>query len=122
MVKIRFTSEGVDKTITVDVAPGERPTLLAVARNAGVPILFNCEAGDCGACLVHVDTHSTGQRGVAPLTENENLLLQTMCMLTAKEIEAAEREGVPPDVRLACQYVLRDEEIVVYFERHLGSQ
>lgn len=112
----------MDKTVTVDAALGERPTLLAVATNAGVPVLFNCEVGDCGACLVQVDTLSTGRRGAAPLTENEKLLLQAMSMLTAEDIEAAEREGVQPDVRLACQYVVRDEEIVIYFERHLGSR
>jgi ferredoxin len=119
---IRFAASGVDKTVTIAVAPGERRTLLSVAKDCGVPILFNCEAGECGACLVHVDAVADGQRPVAPLTEQEKFLLQTMRMLTAHDIDAAERRGVPPDVRLACQYELGDEEIVVYFTSELGSR
>jgi ferredoxin len=119
---IRFAASGVDKTVTIDVTPGERRTLLSVAKDYGVPILFNCEAGECGACLVHVDTVAVGERPVAPPTEQEKFLLQAMRMLTARDIEAAERLGVPPDVRLACQYELGDEEIVVYFKSELGSR
>jgi hypothetical protein len=36
-------------------------------------------------------------------------------MLTDGEIEDAKIRGIPPAVRLACQYELRDEQIVVYF-------
>lgn len=122
MAIIRFVAPGVDKTVTVDVAPAERRTLLAVAKDGGVPILFNCEAGDCGACVVHVDTLAVGDRPLAPLTDKEKSLLQTMHRLTAHDIEAAEQRQVPPDVRLACQYELADEEIVVSFTSDLGSR
>lgn len=121
MAKLRFLSSGVDRTISVDVAPGERRTLLSVAREHGIPILFNCQSGDCGACVVHVETVSNGGRPCAPLAGNESFLLQTMRMLTADEIADAGRRGVSPEVRLACVYELRDEELVVVFASGLGG-
>jgi hypothetical protein len=45
-----------------------------------------------------------------------------MHRLTAHDMEAAEERGSPPDVRLACQYELGDEAIVVSFRNDLGSR
>ena len=115
---IQFSSPAGTSTVTVDVAPGERRTLLAVARENGVPIPFDCQAGECGSCLVHVDTKSHDR--MAPLSPNEASLLRLMCMLTDGEIEDAKIHGIPPAVRLACQYELRDEQIVVYFTGEPG--
>jgi ferredoxin len=116
MATIRFLSSCTNKTITVPTSPGERPTLLAIARDHGVPILFNCVTGDCGACVVHLETRSTGTTEVPPLSEKEKFLLRTMVLLTAADVKNAETGGVPPDVRLACQYRPGDEDIVVMFE------
>lgn len=121
MATIRFVATGIDKTIRVTIAPGERRTLLAVAKDSGVPLLFNCESGDCSACVVHVETVSAGQRPLAPMSEKERFLLPAIGLLTEREIEAAERLGVAADVRLACQYALGDEEIVVLFNNTLGG-
>lgn len=121
MATIRFVAAGIDKTVHVSVAAGERRTLLAVAKDCGVPILFNCESGDCSACVVHVETRSLCARPIAPLTEKERFLLTAMGLLRTADIEAAERLGVSADVRLACQYTLGDEEIVVLFKNDLGG-
>ena len=121
MATIRFVAAGIDKTIRVSIAPGERRTLLAVAKDFGVPILFNCESGDCSACVVHVETHAAGPRPLAPMTEKEKFLLPAIGLLTESEIEAAERLGMSADVRLACQYALGEEEIVVLFNNTLGG-
>lgn len=118
MATIQFSSPAGTSTVRVDVAPGERQTLLAVARAHGMPIPFDCEKGECGSCLVHVDTKSKGR--VAPPSANEASLLRLMFMLTDAEIEAAEVRGIPPPVRLACQYQLGDEDIVVYFTGEPG--
>jgi len=118
---IRFVAPGFDKTIRIDLAAGERRTLLAVAKDSGVPILFNCESGDCSACVVHVETRAPGTLPIAPLTEKERFLLTAIGLLTEPEIQAAERQGVSADVRLACQYALGDEEIVVLFNNDLGG-
>jgi ferredoxin len=118
MATIQFSPPAGTSTVTVDVAPGERRTLLAVAREHGVPIPFDCQAGECGSCLVHVDTKLHDR--MAPLSPNEASLLRLMCMLTDGEIEDAKIRGIPPAVRLACQYELRDEQIVVYFTGEPG--
>ncbi|MFZ1413018.1 MAG: 2Fe-2S iron-sulfur cluster-binding protein [Defluviicoccus sp.] len=121
MATIRFMAAGIDKTVRVSIATGERRTLLAVAKDCGVPLLFNCESGDCSACIVHVETSTLGARPSAPLTEKERFLLTAIGLLSTRDIEAAERLGVSADVRLACQYALGDEEIVVLFKYDLGG-
>jgi ferredoxin len=121
MGTIRFCSSGIDRSITVDVGRSTRRTLLSLAKDVGIPILFNCEAGHCGACVVQVDTVSLGREPAAPLTEEERFLLPTMRLLTAAEIDDADRLGVAPKVRLACQYVVGDEDIVVFFTGDLGN-
>jgi ferredoxin len=111
----------MDTRVTVDVAAAERPTLLSVAREHGVPIPFNCQSGDCGSCMVRVETISIGRMPVAPLTDGERLVLTAARRLTADDIAEAERRGMSPKVRLACQYRLGGEEIAVMFESELGA-
>lgn len=120
MATIRFLSDCTDKTVTVAAAPGERPTLLSIARDNGIPVMFNCETGDCSACVVDVETLSEGDGTFAPLTEKEKFLLLAMVMLTDADVEEADAGRVPPDTRLACQYRPGDESIVVIFENGLG--
>jgi ferredoxin len=118
---IRFSSSRMDMRVTVDAPPGASPTLLSVAREHGVPIPFNCQSGDCGSCMVRVETISVGRMPVAPPTESERLVLTAARRLTAEDIAEAERRGTSPKVRLACQYRLGDEEIAVRFESELGA-
>jgi ferredoxin len=117
MATIRFRSPGVDTTVTAATGEDAPRTLLAVAQAEGVPLPYRCETGDCASCLVHVDTRSAGARGIAPMTEKEAALLQQMFFTTAAEIAEAESQGICPPVRLGCQYELRDEEIVAFFEQ-----
>jgi ferredoxin len=118
---IRFSSSRNDTQVTVDVPTGASPTLLAVAREHRVPVPFDCRSGACGACLVRVETLAAGSRPVAPLTDDERLVLTAARWVTAEDIAAAERRGVSPKLRLACQYRLGDEEIAVSFESELGG-
>ncbi|MFS2056247.1 hypothetical protein ACEN8K_46575, partial [Variovorax sp. CT11-76] len=57
-----------------------------------------------------------GARPVARLTDKESALLKAMYLLRQQDIEDAERRGISPDVRLACCYEVRDEEITAFFE------
>jgi ferredoxin len=120
MTTIRFTSLGGDANVTVDVGEGERRTLLSIAKEHGIPLPFRCEAGDCSTCVVHVDTVRVGRRPVARSTDKENTLLRAMYLLNQHSIEDAERRGISPALRLACHYEVRDEDIVVFFERPAG--
>lgn len=115
MATIRFLSSCMDKTITVSTPSGERPTLLTIAQDHGVPILFNCDTGDCSACVVNVETRPSGTTEFAPLTEKETFLLTSMFLLTNKDVKNAEEGRAAPETRLACQYRPGDEDIVVTF-------
>lgn len=122
MATILFSSARMERRVIVDAPPGASRTLLSVARAHGVPIPFNCQSGDCGSCLVRVETTAVGSAPAAPLTDNERLTLTAARRVTAADIAAAERLGVSPKVRLACQYRLGDEEIAVSFESELGGR
>lgn len=119
MATIRFTAPGFDRTIEVDAADAEPPTLLSLAKAHGVPLLFNCEAGDCGACVVHVQTVVPGRRPPPPPGDREATLLSAMSLLSAAGMAEAAAAGVSPDVRLACQYRPDDASIEVWFEHEL---
>jgi ferredoxin len=118
MAKIRFSSRWVSRTVVVDPRPGST-TLLAVARLSGVPLLFNCETGDCGACLVRVVALSGGNAHGVPLTDNEELYLRASGRLPAGE--SGETDGAVRD-RLACQYVVGPGHIHVRFETDLAAR
>lgn len=117
MGTIRFVAPGYSHTISSDRTRRPGRTLLAIAQEHGIPILFNCEAGGCGACIVHVELLDTGAD--LALTFEEEFLLRAMGKLT---------EGLEDDAasgrrrfRLACQYVVGDEDIIVDFTNELGS-
>lgn len=115
MGTIRFVAPGFSETIRLDAARQPRPTLLAVAREHGIPILFNCEAGGCAACIVHVEP-APGETPPA-LTVEEKFVLLAMGKLEG----GLETDSIPqrPRFRLACQYVVGDEDIVVDFTNEL---
>jgi len=121
MATIHFSSAHMERRVTIDAQPGASPTLLSVAREHRVPIPFNCQSGDCGSCMVRVETISVGGNPPAPPTASERLVLTAARRLTAEDIAEAERRGISPKVRLACQYRLGDEEIAVSFESELGA-
>jgi len=70
--------------------------------------------------MIDVDVVS-GQRSTSvELTDQEKLVLKVMGELTDDDILAAQSEGIPPKCRLACQYRISDEDIVVRFSTDLG--
>jgi hypothetical protein len=52
--------------------------------------------------------------GVA-LTEKEKTVLRYAGKITKEQIEAAETNDTPPPWRLACQFIVRNEDILVQF-------
>ena len=115
MGTIRFVAPGFSETVRLDPTQRPRPTLLAVAREHGIPILFNCEAGGCAACIVHVEPSPGGT--LPALTFEEEFLLRAMGKLEG----GLESDSISlrPRFRLACQYVVGDEDIVVDFTNEL---
>lgn len=115
MANVTFSSPSMPRDITVYAVAGDTNTLLAVAKKHNVPVHFECENGECGSCLVQVSVLS-GKRpiGVA-LTEKEKTVLRYAGKITAEQIANAETYDIPPPWRLACQMVVRDEDILVKF-------
>lgn len=89
--------------------------MLAVAKANKIPVEFECENGECGSCAVEVIVLTNKQPMGMHLTEKEKTVLKLAGKITKAQIEEAELKDIPPPWRLACQYIVRDEEIVVKF-------
>ena len=115
MALVTFSSPSMKKDITLYAAAGDRGTLLAVAKAHKIPIPFDCGDSECGSCLVEVKHLSPeGKMGLV-VTEKEKEVLRQLGKITKEEIEAAETHDTPPRFRLACQYTVRNEDILVSF-------
>jgi ferredoxin len=116
MANITFSSVlHKDKTVYA-VAGSHKKTILDIARENHVPIDFSCGDGECGTCLVKA--HSVDRKGPMghPLTEREVKVLKEMGKISQAEIDKMMVDDLmPTEWRLACQMVLRDEDIVVEY-------
>ena len=116
MANITFSSPVMAKDVTVYAIAGHRGTILAVAKANKIPIPFDCQDGECGSCLVEVKNLTPERKHGIALTEKEKELLKQLRKITRQEIVDAEVNDMPPRYRLACQYFVRDEDILVTFE------
>jgi len=115
MPNVTFTSPSLAKDVTVYAVAGDTHTLLSVAQKNKISLHFECQNGECGSCLVQVSVLS-GKRPIGTaLTEKEKTVLRYAGKITAEQIANAETNDIPPPWRLACQMVVRDEDILVKF-------
>ncbi|HRD65670.1 MAG TPA: 2Fe-2S iron-sulfur cluster binding domain-containing protein [Candidatus Competibacter sp.] len=105
------------KTKTVYVPAGSHiETVLKVAKANKIPINFDCQDGECGTCLVKVTSlDKKKERMSGPPTEKERNLLKQLGKLTDEEISQILVDDIPPPWRLACQMIVRDEDILVEY-------
>jgi ferredoxin len=115
MANVTFSSPAMNKDVTVYATAGDCNTLLAVAQTNKLPIHFECENGECGSCAVEVSILSNRQPMGMHLTEKEKVALKLAGKISREQIEQAELTDTPPPWRLACQYIVRDEDILVKF-------
>jgi ferredoxin len=115
MTAITFSSPLLRTDQTVQGVAGDTHTLLAVAKQNGVPVPFNCEVGDCCSCLVKITVLENKQPMSGTLSEKEKYTLVAHGKLSKDAKELAEIADIPPHYRLACQYIVRDEKILVEF-------
>jgi ferredoxin len=113
MANITFSSPAMLKDLTVYAAAGV--TLLSVAQKNKVPVHFECENGECGSCAVQVTVLANNQPLASHLTEKEKVALKLAGKISKEQIADAELKDIPPPWRLACQFLVRDEEILVKF-------
>jgi rubrerythrin/ferredoxin len=116
VANITFSSPAMARDVAVYGVAGDRGTLLAVAKSHKLPIPFDCQDGECGSCLVEVKHLSSEVKYAIALTEKEKEMLKQLGKITKAEIENAEVNDMPPRYRLACQYFVRNEDIIVKFE------
>ena len=116
MALVTFTSPTYrDKTVYA-VAGSHTQTVLKLALENKIPINFECEDGECGTCLVKVSSiDKKHQRMGGPLTEKEKTVLKQLGKVTAEELEQMIVDDLPSEWRLACQMIVRDEDIRVEY-------
>lgn len=116
MALITFSNpEYKDKTVYA-VAGSHTQTLLKLARENKIPIDFECEDGECGTCVVKVSSiDKKNQRMGGPLTEKEKTVLKQIGKATSEELEKMIVDDLPSQWRLACQMIVRDEDILVEY-------
>jgi ferredoxin len=116
MPMITFSNpEYKDKTVYA-VAGSHTETVLKLAKANKIPIAFDCQDGECGTCLVKVTSlDKKKERMSGPPTEKERNLLKQLGKLTDEEIKQILVDDIPPTWRLACQMIVRDEDILVEY-------
>ena len=116
MALVTFTSpEYKDKTVYA-VAGSHTQTVLKLALENKIPINFECEDGECGTCLVKVTSIDKKlERMGGPLTEKEKTILKQLGKVTQEELEKMIVDDLPCEWRLACQMIVRDEDIRVEY-------
>ena len=115
MANVSFSSPKLKKDITVYATAGDTSTLLSVAQEHNIPLNFECENGECGSCAVQVIILENKQPLGINLTEKEKSVLKLSGKISKEQIEKAETADVPPPWRLACQFIVRNEDILVKF-------
>jgi len=116
MALITFTSpEYRDKTVYA-VAGSHTQTILKLALENKIPINFECEDGECGSCVVRVTSIDKKlERMGGTMTEKEKSLLKQLGKVTTEQLEQMIVDDLPPEWRLACQMIVRDEDIRVEY-------
>ena len=115
MANVTFSSPKMKKDVTVYATAGDCSTLLSVAREHNIPVDFECENGECGSCAVQVTILEHKQPLGVHLTEKEKTVLKLSGRISKDQVEAAENSDIPPPWRLACQFIVRNEDILVTF-------
>jgi ferredoxin len=115
MANVTFSSPKMKKDLTVYATAGDTSTLLALAQKHNIPLDFECENGECGSCPVEVSILANKQPMGMHLTEKEKTVLRLAGKISKQQIEESELKDIPPPWRLACQFIVRDEDILVKF-------
>lgn len=111
MAKVTFSGFGNGEQ-TVEAKVGD--IVLRVADANSVKIPRDCQDGNCASCAVKVI-----QQTKSPMTQYmEDKELTTLVVLgaiTQQKAEVLQMEGLAPDVRLACQCIVKgDIEVKPY--------
>ena len=114
MATVTFLKPDMSKPLTVEVRSQEKRTLLSLLTQLKLVDPDACDRQRCGECAVKV-VHKTCGAKPRPvrLEAYEKSVLFKSGKLSRDQYEAQLVPAAPSLWRLACQYVLRYEEIIV---------
>ena len=123
MPNITFSSPNMQKDVTVYAVAGSTDkTVLKHAKANKVPLPFECEDGTCGSCVVLVSPLEDKPRMSQALTEKERFTLSAAGLISRQELEDAVVKDMPPAYRLGCQFIPRDENVLIEFDGEAGKR
>jgi ferredoxin len=115
MANVTFSNPDYkDKTVYA-VAGSHTETLLKLAKQNKIPVQFDCQDGECGHCLVRVTSIDSKPPMGYFLTDKEQTVLKELGKLTQDQIDELHVKDMPSEWRLACQMIVRDEDILVEY-------
>jgi ferredoxin len=120
MPSVTFSSPLLRRAVTVFIEGHEASNILALAEAHRIPLPHDCGEGQCGVCMIDVLTLSGKMLGSC-LTDKEKKRLAAIGKITPEEIRRAEIADIAPRYRLACQYVVRHEDVLVTFAGRSGG-
>ncbi len=116
MPLITFTNpEYKDKTVYA-VAGSFTETVLDIAKANKIPIKFDCSDGECGSCLIRVKYLSKNSPMGYHLEDKEVKILRELGKISKEELEQLINDDLPSEWRLACQFISRDDDVLVEYE------
>jgi ferredoxin len=116
MPLITFTNpEYKDKTVYA-VAGSFTETVLKIAKTNKIPIKFDCGDGECASCVIRVKYLNNVTPMGYHLEEKEKKVLREIGKISKEQLEQMIVDDLPSEWRLACQFIPRDEDIVVEYE------
>lgn len=116
MAHVTFKSNLHKDKRTYAVAGSHTQTILQMAKENHIPIDFGCQNGECGTCLVKVTNLDQTRPMGGPLNPRETAVLKEMSKVSQEQIDKMLVDDIPPSPwRLACQMIMRDEDILVEY-------
>lgn len=115
MPTITFSNPDYKLKTVYAPAGSHTETILKIAKENKIPINFSCEDGECGTCLVHVKSIAKKDLMGGPLTNKEIQVLQELGKISKEEINKMSVDDLPTEWRLACQTIVRDEDLLVEY-------
>lgn len=115
MPNITFSNPAYKNKTVYATAGSHTETILKIARENKIPIDFSCEDGECGTCIIKVSSlTSKGPMG-GPLTDKEKSVLLELRKISREDAEKMAVDDLPTAWRLACQMIVRDEDLLVEY-------
>lgn len=114
MGSVTFLGMKLPDRVRVDVIFEAGRSLLDLAIKNHIPLPCDCRVGNCGTCAVKVVPlqHKTS---MIQLSDRERYLLRTAGKISNVQYYAEVLPDHPPLWRLACEYKIADEQIMVAF-------